>query len=191
MATGSRVLSAWGAHSLLLLLPSPPSLHCTLKAAFPGPGASGTPRPLLSSAIIPFVIIPQRPGGEQEQLHPPGPAGSCQSMALLLCSWGHGWICVLLQQPSRMSTPCCTPNPACEQPPSQPGPIQSQQLKLENRKPSGKGLASGTKSPSWHPEGCGVAWCGTVAAAQPPQCHTWPPQQNPGTCCHLLRQLCP
>lgn len=86
-------------------------------------------------------------------------------MAVLLCSWGQGWIRAVLQQPSRMSMSCCAQNSAQEQPPSQPGPIQSQQLKLENRKSFGKGLAFGTKLPSWCREGCGVAWHGTVAVA--------------------------
>lgn len=162
MATGSRVPSAWGAHSLLL--PSPPSLCCTRKAAFPGrtlvPGQAGPPGHRSPPSSLPTCpqSLQLRGWGARAAPSPsvaPGPVGSCQATAPLLCSWTRGcdfgrcggaWL-------SRTSTPCCPQNPAHKQPLSQPGPIQSLQLRLENRNPFGKGLALGTKSPSWHRAG--------------------------------------
>lgn len=95
-------------------------------------------------------------------------------MALLLCSWAQEQFgCCGSARPSRMSMPYCLQNPACRQLPSQLGPIQSQQPRLENRNPFGKGLALGTKSLSWHQAGQGAAQhSGSGAASAVPRTAT-------------------
>lgn len=154
MATGSRVLSAWGAHSLLL--PSPPSLRCTRKAAFPSPAqAPGRAGPPGRRSPPPSLLTSPKAYscGVRGESSPVPISGSWVSGVLP----SHGLAVVLSGAGLRfgrcgsawLSTPCCPQNPACRQPPSQPGPILSQQLRLENRNPFGKGLALGTKSPSW------------------------------------------
>lgn len=199
MATGSRVPSAWGAHSLLL--PSPPSLCCTHKAAFPGPapaprraGPTGHHSPPLSLPNSPKAHS-CRAGGRSSPVPIGGSWASwvlpSHGLAALLLGTGLQFGRCSSAWPSRPSTPCCPQNPARGQPPSQPGPVQSQQSRLQNRDPFGKGLALGTKSLSQRRAGQGAAWHGTMVVAQPPQCHAQPPQQRSRAKCHLLRQLCP